>query len=104
MTMGIRVRFGVMVATIGILLSSQTPAQTSRPLATTTQAASRETCCIIPIKGGIGKDFTAKAMKVLLDKASDAKPSIILLDLDTPGGVVQDADEIVNLIIARKDV
>ena len=76
-------------------------AQSPRAL---TQPVAKDICYIIPIKGVIGVDFTAKAMKAHLEQAAKSKATVVLLELDTPGGLINDADEIVNAIIGQKNV
>ena len=36
---------------------------------------------VIPIKGAIGRDFTATDMKAYLDEATKAKPTVVVLDI-----------------------
>jgi hypothetical protein len=59
---------------------------------------------LIPVRGVIGDDFTADRMKSLVDGAVSAKASTIVLDLNTPGGSVADAERIVDIIIAHKEI
>ena len=62
------------------------------------------TYLLIPIEGVIGTDFTASNMQEYLDLASALKPAVVVLDLDTPGGAVPEAEKIVDLMIQRKDL
>jgi hypothetical protein len=67
-------------------------------------AANVATYFVIPIKGGIGNDFTAARMKMLLQQAITLSPTVIVLEIDTGGGSVQDAERIIDLIIANKNL
>lgn len=56
----------------------------------------------IPIKGGIGSDFSASRMKSLLRQAVEQEASVIVLEVDSGGGSTLDAEKIVNMIIESK--
>jgi len=43
-------------------------------------------------------------MKSYLSRAAKLKPTVVVLELDTPGGSVSDAENIVDLIIGAKDL
>jgi len=62
------------------------------------------TYMLIPIEGTIGAQFTAKDMTYYLEQARKLKPDIVILYLDTPGGYISDAEEIINAIIDSKDL
>jgi ATP-dependent protease ClpP protease subunit len=66
--------------------------------------AKRATYLLIPIKGVIGIDFTATRMKALLEQATRLKPDVVVLELDTPGGAVEETERIVDLMIANKNL
>jgi len=53
----------------------------------------------IPITGTIGEDFTADDMRGGLQRAKSARADVIVLQLDTPGGRLDDAEEIIDMII-----
>ena len=57
----------------------------------------------IPIKGAIGR-FTTARVKTLLKQAAKLKPTVVILDLDTPGGSTAQAEEIIDLIIKAKNL
>jgi len=61
-----------------------------------------QTYYVIPIKGVIGRHFTAGRMEACLKEAERLKPAVVVLELDTGGGDINDAERIVNLIIAHK--
>jgi len=63
-----------------------------------------QTYYVIPIKGAIGRHFTAGRMEACLKEAERLKPTVIVLELDTGGGDIYDAERIVDLIIAHKDL
>jgi ATP-dependent protease ClpP protease subunit len=60
------------------------------------------TYLLIPVKGVIGRDFTTATMKAYLQSAEKQKANVVVLEVDTGGGDVRDAEEIVDLIIAHK--
>jgi hypothetical protein len=60
------------------------------------------TYLLIPVKGVIGRDFTAATMKAYLQSAEKQKANVVVLEVDTGGGDVHDAEEIIDLIIAHK--
>ncbi len=57
----------------------------------------------IPIKGSIGR-FTTARVKTLLKQAAELEPTVVVLDLDTPGGGANAAEEIIDLIIKAKSL
>ena len=62
-----------------------------------------QTYYVIPIKGVIGRHFTAARMEACLKEADRLKPAVVVLELDTGGGDIIDAERIVDLIIAHKE-
>jgi len=58
----------------------------------------------VRVKGMIGEDFTSDSMRLALRRARAAKAAVIVLELDTPGGHVDHAEEIVNTIIRSRGV
>ncbi|HUU43476.1 MAG TPA: hypothetical protein VMX57_06835 [Planctomycetota bacterium] len=64
--------------------------------------AAGATALVIPIHGQIGVEFTTVKMKRCLEEAVALSPTVVVLDIDTPGGSTQDAEDIVNLIIDYK--
>ncbi|MCX5683999.1 MAG: ATP-dependent Clp protease proteolytic subunit [Planctomycetota bacterium] len=77
------------------------PAAPAAPAPAT--AAATPTYMIIPIRGAIGWEFSSMLMKAYLETAAKLKPAVIILDIDTPGGEVGEAEEIVNLMTAAKE-
>ena len=57
---------------------------------------------VIPIKGAIGWNFKASDMKAQLEQAAALAPTVVVLDIDTPGGDTAHAEEIVKLMVKRK--
>ena len=78
-----------------------TPLGTTRPDPSPEKGA---TYYRIPIHGVIGEDFTAERMKAALDQAEKSGGTIVLLELDTPGGVIDDAEKIVDMIASHKNL
>jgi len=69
-----------------------------------TKAARKHTYLRIPIRGVIGTDFTGETMKSYLEQAAKLRPTVVILEVDTSGGSVADAEKIVDLIIDSKDL
>jgi membrane-bound ClpP family serine protease len=59
------------------------------------------TYLLVSVKGTIGRDFTAATMKAYLDSAEGLKPAVVL-EMDTGGGDIHDAEEIIDLMISHK--
>jgi len=70
---------------------------------TPARKATETTYLRIPIKGVIGTDFTAGSMQHYLRLAAKLRPTVIILEIDTPGGSVTNAESIINQIIESKD-
>jgi len=68
-----------------------------------TKKASETTYLRIPIKGVIGTDFTAGSMQHYLRLAAKLRPTVIILEIDTPGGSVSNAEGIIDQIIESGD-
>ena len=63
-----------------------------------------QTYYVIPIKGVIGSDFTTGQMRAYLKDVERLKPTVVVLELDTGGGDINDAEGLVDLIIEHKDL
>lgn len=59
---------------------------------------------LIPIKGGIGMEVHANRVKAQLEQAVQLKPVVVVFEMDTPGGSIQDAEEIVDQMIRHKNL
>lgn len=66
------------------------------------QPGSHGTYFLIPVKGQIGEDFTAAHMKTYLNQAAQARPAVVVLEIDTPGGSVSETEKIVDLLVSFK--
>ena len=92
--------FGVLLtAALTCFAETRTP-----PLPPQPAAGNRGTYFVLPIRGVIGSDFTAARMEVLLQQANKLSPSVVVLEIDTGGGSVHDAEQIIDLIIANKNL
>ncbi|MFB3892287.1 MAG: hypothetical protein ACE15C_09720 [Phycisphaerae bacterium] len=58
---------------------------------------------LIPVKGDIGKEFTAAKMKTYLGAAAKLKPAAVVLEIESYAGATDEADKIVDLMIAATD-
>ncbi len=68
------------------------------------EAKDAGTCFVIQVHGVIGVDFRAVHMEEILEEAAEIEPDVVLLDVDTPGGLIGDAEEIVDLIINQDEL
>jgi len=77
----------------------------NQPVPRETPAADQVgTYMLIRIEGTIGANFTARHMKHHLARAAELKPDVVVLYLDTPGGYITDAEEIINMLIQNNDL
>jgi membrane-bound ClpP family serine protease len=67
-------------------------------------AIGKSTYMVIPIRGTIGKDFQASQMKAYLDQVSKLSPAIVVLDIDTTGGDIRDAEALIDAMIEARNV
>ena len=99
-----RRRTGIPAIVCGAFLLVLVLAATGKAHAAQPSDNSKSSYFVIPIKGTIGSDFTADRMKVLLKQAQTLKPTVVVLEIDTGGGSVVDAQEIIDQMIANKEV
>jgi len=66
--------------------------------------ASKFSYYVVPVKGVIGKDLTSKLMETYLHQAKRFSPSVVVLEVDTPGGNTAEAGKILSLMIKSKDL
>lgn len=60
--------------------------------------------CIIPLEGMIGREVTADALEAALAEARKLKASIIILTVNSPGGLTDERDRIVEVIRDNNDL
>ena len=82
-------------------LALEPPPAESQP---TTQGKPKTAYFLIQVKGVIGEDFTAAHMQSLLYQAEKRMLTVVVLEIDTPGGAVSEAEKIVDLLIAHKNM
>ncbi len=94
------------IIALSLLLAAYLSAETATAPATqpTSQESKADTFLLVEVKGTIGGSFSAARMKAVLSEARREKPTAVVLYLDTPGGLVAEAEEIVDLIIEHKDL
>ena len=92
--------FGV----VSILLALSAPCLAGSATQPAPQEPKPDTFLLVDVKGTIGEDFTAGNLKAALAEARAKKAAAVVLNMDTPGGSIQDAEAIVNLIIENKDL
>jgi len=78
-----------------LLLTLLSNAAIAAPSAT---APSKPTCFIIPLAGRLGYEVTAEALQAALLAAKAAGARYIVLQLDSPGGSLEEADRLLSLL------
>lgn len=53
---------------------------------------------VIPIKGEIGRYVTADLLRKSLKEAARFKPTVVILEVDSPGGLVSETEKIVDVL------
>jgi hypothetical protein len=74
------------------------------PEAKKTVAPGEATYAVVPVKGEIGVDFTVEQLRMGLKNASDKKATVVVLEIDTPGGSIEEAEKTVGLLMEQKNV
>jgi ATP-dependent protease ClpP protease subunit len=92
------------VVALAVVSSAAAPPPKAATSPAAAAPAAARSYYLIPIKGGIGSDFTAMKMKFELERAKSLKIDTIVLELDTPGGSTADAEAIINLIIDNRQM
>jgi len=59
---------------------------------------SQPTYYVIPLHGEVGSTVLASALEQSLADAIKRKPTVIVLDIDSPGGLVQEAEKIMKVL------
>lgn len=60
---------------------------------------------VLPLRGAIGEDVTADALRAGLDQARAANPKIVILAIDSPGGSIGEMWQMTDLLIdASRDM
>jgi hypothetical protein len=95
----------VLVVCLGAKPTTGT-AESPQPTSPRTQATQEVKASYfkVPIRGGIGSDFTAAYMKALIKSARRVGATTIVVELDTGGGSVVHAEAIVDLVIDNADM
>lgn len=93
-------------ATVALAAASPPPPTPAAPSpsssAPATVPAVGATYMVVPIRGVIGRDFTAGVLKAYLERAAKLKPAVIVLEVDTPGGEIAEAEEMVDTLMGAK--
>ena len=53
---------------------------------------------VIPLHGEVGETVLASALEKSLDDALARKPTVVVLDIDSPGGLVEEAKQIISVL------
>ena len=55
-------------------------------------------CCVIPLHGEVGGTILASILEKSLADALLRKPTVVVLDIDSPGGMVDEARQIIDVL------
>jgi membrane-bound ClpP family serine protease len=80
------------------------PAAQAVPAAPASPAPGSPTYAIIPLHGIIGKTCSAPQIKASLEQATKLGPTVVVLDIDTDGRDIHEAEAIIDAMIEAKDV
>lgn len=83
------------------------PAKPAKTKASTAPAESRPagpTCYIVPIQGKIGRDVSAAQIRECLTEARKLKATVVLLEVHSGGGAVDETEQILRLLESAKDL
>jgi len=89
---------------LGILVGFLLPVDAHVLFAKPASTGSRGVWVRIPIRGEIGRDFTVDDMRGGIQRAKSAHADVIVLELDTPGGGIDTAEKIIDMIIRAGDI
>lgn len=64
----------------------------------------KATYVVVPIKGVVGYNFTAAQMQACIDEAQSVRPAVVIVEVDTPGGLVSEAEQIVDMLIRNRNL
>jgi hypothetical protein len=53
---------------------------------------------LIPLEGEVGKTFLARVLKESLDDAVRRKPTVVILRVDSPGGLISECEEMIQIL------
>jgi hypothetical protein len=56
------------------------------------------TFCVIPMRGVVGKDIVAPVLEAALADAVKRKPTVIILEMDSPGGLIREVEPLIGTI------
>ncbi len=61
------------------------------------------TYCVIPMKGTIGKEIVASVVDDAFKDILKRKPTVIVLEMDSPGGLIQEVGPLANVLLKYSD-
>ena len=61
------------------------------------------TFCVVPMRGQVGKDLVASVLDQALADAVKRKPTVIVLEMDSPGGLIREVEPLVQAIRKYRD-
>ncbi len=59
--------------------------------------------CVVPMRGEVGKDLVASVLDQALADAVKRKPTVIVLEMDSPGGLIHEVEPLVQTIRKYRD-
>ncbi|NBB96027.1 MAG: hypothetical protein GVY16_09860 [Planctomycetes bacterium] len=70
------------------------PAEARRPKPPAVKKYAGATYYRIPLEGMVGKTFTAALLEASLADAASREPTVVILEIDSPGGVISEVEKI----------
>ena len=61
------------------------------------------TYCVVPMRGQVGKDLVASVLDQSLADAVKRRPTVIVLEMDSPGGLIREVEPLVQTIRKYRD-
>lgn len=61
------------------------------------------TYCVVPMRGEVGKDLVASVLDQALADAVKRKPTVIVLEMDSPGGLIREVEPLIGTIRKYRD-
>jgi ATP-dependent protease ClpP protease subunit len=84
---------------------SASPAAAPEPVAPPVKTYATQTYYRIPLSGVVGRTMTAAYLSRAFEDARTRKPTVVILEIDSPGGAVAEVEKLMRVITdAKKDL
>ena len=81
----------------------ESPEDILKPKAPEIKKYDGPTYYIIPLKGMVGKTFVASVLEESLEDALQREPTVVVLEMDSPGGLVSEVSKLGNVLTRYND-